>query len=237
MRRLRGGWPAAAAVVAMAMACSRQPPAPADAAGLWRGILGSPGGDLPFGLEIEEAAGGLSASLVNGGERTPPFPVEVRGDRWVARLGPRSEMTWSMDGEGRILGIWEIRRGLLPERMIVAARREAGRFGPLPPGRRGDPGVDPAGEWDLLLVDERGSRPGTARLRREGKALIGSLEAGEEAAGVMEGDVRDGVMRLSRFDGQRAVLVVGLVHPDRTMTGDLWTGATGHASWSARPAP
>ena len=48
--------------------------------GHWRGVLTSPGGELPFGLEISEDAEGLHAAMLNGEERAPFSSVKVDGN-------------------------------------------------------------------------------------------------------------------------------------------------------------
>ena len=49
--------------------------------GKWRAVLKSPGGELPFGLLIEEQDGHLYAYALNGEERAPFSEVAVNGSQ------------------------------------------------------------------------------------------------------------------------------------------------------------
>ena len=65
-------------------AASAPPAEPADpAVGTWRAVLSSPGGELPFTLEITEGETGLAAVSINGSERAP-FSHVSRTDRLVS---------------------------------------------------------------------------------------------------------------------------------------------------------
>ena len=73
---LRARRPVAVAVLIAGLlaACSRPP---AVAPGRWRAWLDSPGGELPFELEIEESTDGPVAWVINGSERVPVPQVAV----------------------------------------------------------------------------------------------------------------------------------------------------------------
>jgi len=56
------------------LSCSPRPVEPAG--GEWRAWLDSPGGELPFGLELRHDGDQLSATVINGSERIPVPRVE-----------------------------------------------------------------------------------------------------------------------------------------------------------------
>ena len=75
----------------------------------WRAWLDSPGGELPFGLELREAGADLEAFLLNGAERIPVARVERDGATLRLGIEPydsQIEATFGADG-GRLDGRWE----------------------------------------------------------------------------------------------------------------------------------
>ena len=98
---------------ALALACARPPAADAPAAapalaGSWRAVLASPGGELPFTLEIGDEGGELSAAALTGPERVPFSSVEQRGADVVLHFAwYDSEITARLDGSGDAMtGVW-----------------------------------------------------------------------------------------------------------------------------------
>ena len=85
MRAIRSKSVLACAVALLACACSPQPSTPL-AEGSWRAWLDSPGGTLPFGLELHQGDAALEAFLVNGTERIPIPAIEVKGNRVRIRI-------------------------------------------------------------------------------------------------------------------------------------------------------
>lgn len=51
----------------------------------------------------------------------------------------------------------------------------------------------------------------------------------------LEGDYRDGLLRLSTFDGDHAFLFHAEARPDGTLEGDFWSRDSYHATWTAEP--
>ena len=75
----------------------------------WRAWLDSPGGELPFGLELHETATGFDAVMINGSERIPVERVERDGARWILGIDhydSRIEAVLAEDGS-RLEGHWE----------------------------------------------------------------------------------------------------------------------------------
>ena len=50
-------------------------------AGLWRGVLQSPGGELPFGIQMAKTSDGYEAKILNGPERVDTSAVVVNGNQ------------------------------------------------------------------------------------------------------------------------------------------------------------
>src|SRR6188472_456453 len=91
-----------------------RPPADELHLGPWRAWLESPGGELPFGLEIAREGAALSATIVNGEERILVPSSTTEGDELVldmphydsairARISPYGT---------RLTGEWKKRSGV-----------------------------------------------------------------------------------------------------------------------------
>ena len=63
------------------------PTAEAQIAGVWRAVLTSPGGELPFTLRIDATDGALSAVVLNGVEEAPFSSVDQEGSKIVLHFG------------------------------------------------------------------------------------------------------------------------------------------------------
>ena len=242
---------AAACVVALAAgACSdpragAEPPSSevgaldleAALVGRWRGVLESPGGELPFDFVLDRGDEGLAGAVVNGEERAPFSSVGFEGDRVVLAFDwYDSRITASLlPAAGAMTGEWtRTHHGGTQTRMPFRARRgHAPRFGPLdaPPG---DPSVSRVGGvWAATFVDEDGSEPARAELHQEGERVLGTFLTPTGDYRFLDGSYADGVLRLSTFDGAHAFLFTARARPDGTLAGDFHSRETYHATWTA----
>jgi len=107
------GYGLALGVLALAAGCHRGSPqsesptgaaapagtAPAVALGTYRAVLTLPGGDLPFGLELEREGSAPVAYLLNGGERLEVTEVTIAGPHLDIRM-PGYENRLVADAKG-----------------------------------------------------------------------------------------------------------------------------------------
>lgn len=228
---------------AFAASCERpeptSPPAP-SAAGTWRAVLASPGGELPFALEIADA-GGLSARAVTGAEEVSMSSVEQDGSELVFRFDwYDSEITARVDAGGdQMTGTW--RRtgagGADSKLTFTAERGETDRFLPLAEaGLEPVPGAPDSigGHWDVVFTDEDGDSPARGELSQTGTRVEGTFLTPTGDYRYLEGTYEQGVLRLSTFDGAHAFLFVARARPDGTLAGDFWSRDAYHATWTAR---
>ncbi|MDY7093549.1 MAG: hypothetical protein SX243_11325, partial [Acidobacteriota bacterium] len=164
----------------------------ADLTGTWRAVLTSPGGELPFTLEIEEGSieegtVGLQAAVINGAEATELSSVEVLGSEVVLRFDwYDAEITSQLSEDGqRLHGQW---RKTIPDGDSVlpftATRGDQRRFLPLEeaglePGADGLPEI--SGVWAVEFIeqgtDEEEVTPEAARgeLQQDGDQVTGTF--------------------------------------------------------------
>ncbi|MCB1037309.1 MAG: TlpA family protein disulfide reductase, partial [Acidobacteria bacterium] len=216
-------------------------PEPSSLAGEWRGVLESPGGDLPFGIRIEDGADGLEGEVVNGGEALPLSGVRQEGRQVVLEFAwYDSEITAQLEDDGATLrGGW---RKTVPggdsQLPFVATRGAAQRF--LPPREAGLEGGDAqalpevSGIWAVEFQDESGSEAARGEFRQSGEKVEGTFLTPTGDYRFLEGSYQDGLLRLSTFDGAHAFLFQARAIEGGNLAGDFWSRDSYHATFTAR---
>jgi len=109
MKRVRRAFLLAILFCTLAVAACRDRPPVDPKTGRWHAWLDSPGGDLPFGLELLGEPGRPQAYLVNGIERAPVTQFEWNDAELTLRIEHYdSTVTARLSEDGRRLdGRWE----------------------------------------------------------------------------------------------------------------------------------
>lgn len=226
------------AVLALGLSgCSPSAPAPESLVGQWRAVLDSPGGELPFVIEIENDRDWLRATVLNGKERAPVSALEIEGTTVVFRFDwYDSEITAEWVEDGVLRGEWRKTAAAGEEsRLDFEARRGvSGRF--HEPETRGSAAVDDVGgHWAVEFTDEDGTEPARAELVQFGVGVTGTFLTPTGDYRFLEGSFDQGLLRLSTFDGAHAFLFHARALDDGSLEGDFWSRDTYHATWTARP--
>ncbi len=219
------------------------PPVAAQPAGDWRAVLASPGGELPFRLQItDDGTGGLEAVAITGAEAVPFSGVEIDADQVVLRFEwYDSEIEASMAADGTMLrGRWRRTSpgGIDTVMGFVAVKDDPTRFRhPVAAGLPGGhlqavPAVD--GDWAVTFTDEDGSEPARGVFRQQGNQVEGTFLTPTGDHRFLEGSYEEGVLRLSTFDGAHAFLFHASAMADGSLEGDFWSRDSHLASWTAR---
>ena len=208
--------------------------ATSDLDGPWRGVLASPGGELPFTIRVA----GERAAILNASEEAPVSSVVRDGTRVVFRFdGYDSEIaaTLSPDGQ-RLTGEWTRTGAAGKSRLaFTATKGDTRRFGPPNPEPFHASSIDPTGAWAVTFHEEDGSTtPARAEFRRDGERLTGTFLTPTGDYRFLDGDCIEGNLRLSTFDGAHAFLFKAAALPDGTLRGDFWSRDAHHETWTAR---
>ena len=205
----------------------------------WRGVLASPGGELPFRLNIKEGTEGLSATAVTGEESLPFSSVERQGNQVILRFAwYDSELTAQLSEDGTTLsGEW---RKTIPDghsRLPFSAQRgDERRFSSLEEAglEGGVPGVldSVEGLWAVEFTDDSGSENARGEFRQNGKTVEGTFLTPTGDYRFLEGSYEEGLLRLSTFDGAHAFLFHARSREDGSLEGDFWSRDTYHATWT-----
>lgn len=216
-------------------------------AGTWRGVLVSPGGELPFFLDIEESPDNvLNAFVRNGVESLPFSSVDIdKGGREIRLVfehydsiiyagvaANRTQMdgTWSK----RSLG------GKRTEMTFFAQRIQAGEGDSLFPllpedsNRKTSFPKDISGEWVVEFTDDDGVTPAKAIFSQKGTSLAGTFLTRVGDYRFLAGSYQNGRLRLSVFDGAHAFLFRATIDAKGIFHGDFWSRDSYHATWTAR---
>lgn len=235
----RSLWCFFALLVAMSLVTCQRPDDAKQLSGFWRGVLESPGGELPFFLRLEGSGPSLKAEVVNGKDTAPISSVEVRGDEVVLHFDHYdSEITCRWMGPGLLEGSWR-RTGARSDTVMPfrAERMPEGKTSP----RFGSAKIQGAnvasvgGNWSVEFKDGNAIEVARGEFRQQGSRVEGSFLTPTGDYRYLEGQFEQGLLRLSTFDGSHAFLFQALAQADGSLVGDFWSRDAYHATWTARP--
>jgi len=224
---------------------------------LLRAALRSPGGELPFGLEIHPGENPPRAFLLNGDERIPVPKIEFSARKLALRFPHyASEIKAVSAGDGSYAGTWRKRAAgggwtvmgfsaeVLPRRLGDQGRPWRFAREVRAPRTPGGPAPAPfpdsiAGDWKVSFhgADGQEDQPAVARFRNKGGRILGTFLTPTGDYRYLEGLWDAGELRLSAFDGAHAFLFHARIGKDGRLTGDFWSRDTWHETWEASPLP
>lgn len=215
---------------------SHYPAHAGDGGGARLAFLEGPGGRIEFRLLIPEKGEAGAALVINGDEKIEVPQVAISGDNLQLSFPHlNSEITARRLDDGRLEGIWrkKLRDGTYSELPFRAEGTvEAKADGSdAPTAAAGDP-RKLAGRW--LVKFEKSSDPaiGLFKVNSSGK-VTGTFITATGDYGHFHGNPTADGLRLSSFDGGRAMLVAAELQPDGTLSGDFWSRDKFRDKWTA----
>lgn len=216
--------------------------------GTWRAWLDSPGGELPFGLQLVESKGQWSAAILNGAERIEIPVVRFEGDELILSMPHYdSAIKAGSSANGtRLDGEWK-KRSKGDRVVTMKFHADAGRVERFLPTALGieacQAGGVTEGRWSIQFAADADRAVGVFEQGDE-RSAIGTILTTTGDYRYLAGDVcweqpGEGKLiarlRLSTFDGAHAFLFSATTDSEAaTMTGDFWSGDTFHDTWTAR---
>lgn len=219
-----------ASTAALALLAATASPAPQDTE-RFRAWLDTPGGDLPFFIELT----GTEAFLVNGSERIPvPAPDRTGGAFRLEMpyFDSVLEATPSEDDPQRLDGTWRKVRGAdnTAEVPFHMDARLPWRFEPKNGLSRMADAV--AGRWQVDF--ESGDVPAVGLFEAgEGLDVTGTFLTNTGDYRYLAGEFRQEELLLSCFDGAHAFLFRAELNEAGTLSGKFWSGDWWEESWTA----
>ena len=218
---------------------SRKPDAPPLRVGLWRATLTLPGGELPFGLEIERDGTRSRAYLINGSERTRIDEVNVDGGTLRMRM-PGFENTLEAQIEDRTLTgeVVMVKLGGKQQRIPFSARfGESWRFVAPAPASADTAAAAPfdiSGRWAVEFVDAGKPAPAVGEFQQDGGSVTGTFMTKSGDHRYLAGDLQGNELLLSKFDGGHAFLYRARISASGTIEGQYWSGLAHTETFTAQ---
>lgn len=231
-----------ASLITLVTACSKSSDSATVQSGQYRAVVQTPGGGLPFGLDIQPIAstpGLYTVFAINGSERLPLDSAKVDGDSLRISSGLfEFDLVAKIDGN-TLRGQW--RRHRTPDEVVTlpfeATAGYAYRF-----AKEDKPaGADLTGTWAANFNDTTG-RVDTVNavgiFKQTGNQITGTFLTPTGDYRYLAGNVVGDSLLLSCFDGSH-VFLFKAKHDAKanTLTGGFWSGASYYEPWSARLDP
>lgn len=209
-----------------------------ELAASWRVVLESPGGELPFRLDLFERSGELNGIVHNGEERIRVGDVQREGSSLVLRMAPYDSylhLQVSADGAS-MSGRWEKfvgknRKSHLPVRAKAGALP---RF-PLTPLTT-EQQASLNGRWAVQFATDDSLAVGHFNALEDGTAT-GTFETTLGDYRFLAGSFDGARLRLSCFDGGHAFLFEARIDEAGALQGGFWSRDSWHETWSATKDP
>ncbi|MEZ0335276.1 MAG: peroxiredoxin family protein [Gemmatimonadales bacterium] len=206
---------------AMLAALAMDPPSPS---GDWRATLDLAGGELRFGVKIQQAGNGWKAGLCNGSSCQQLSGVRSTRDSLVLEIADyAASITAGQRGDS-----------------LTGAYRNVGNRGPRTIPFRASRGrwpTDPApdrflGRWDATYLGDFGTSPRVFELRNGPAGFEGTIISNSGDYGHFAGQVKGDSFNLAHFDGSFVYMLTGKLQRD-TLRGVFHAGLRTQTPWVA----
>lgn len=199
--------------------------------GNWRAVVEIQGHDLPFNLEIiNDSTGGYDAYLRNASEKILLDEVSVKDDTVSIELHVfDATIKAQINGDelkGQFIKNFE-KDYRLP---FTAEYGKTYRFGP---SHADGSAPDFTGTYAVTFVHEADTTPAIGVFDQIGDSVIGTFLTPTGDYRYLEGNVIDGELHLSTFDGNHSYLFTATKQSDGTLKGRYYSGKAWNEDWTA----
>lgn len=217
--------------------CVASEPTHMPRSGSWRGVISSPGGELPFGLEIVSEGASISAWILNGPERISVPEVRYADGELILSIDYYdSTIRAKLSGDAdRLDGEWRKQSSgdSVTTMPFHATFGSQNRFPPKTKSLVVPSATKFTGRW--LVKFEKSEDPAVGVFRSNGMGIAtGTFMTTTGDYRFLAGDFDGERMRLSCFDGAHAFLFHAKVLADGSLEGDFWSRDSWHETWTAK---
>ena len=202
--------------------------------GTWRAVIGSPGGELPFGLDLAQLNDTtFLVHALNGSERLELDTAHVRGDSLYVPIDIFDSELVAAVGDSSLRGRYtRYNAGKWAYNLPFSARYgQTFRFTPA----KAQPAGDVSGNWAVTFRTEKDSTQAVGVFKQQGNELTGTFLTPTGDYRYLAGQVEGSELKLSTFDGSHLYLFKAHLDSSRNgLSGEFWSGATGYKKWTAR---
>jgi thiol-disulfide isomerase/thioredoxin len=194
--------------------------------GIWRGVLKTASGNIPFNFEVKDIAGKPQMAIINGAERFLVTDIRLSADSVFIRMPLFDSEFRLKQGNGGLSGKWVRNLGTQYSYTdFTASPNTAYRFMQNPE----KPAFNVGGRW-LAIFNSSGKRDTTiGEFVQNGDKLTGTFLTTTGDYRYLEGVVSGNQFFLSCFDGGHAFLFTATIKNAGTIT----DGKFGSDSWTA----
>jgi peroxiredoxin len=226
---------------ALALSACHQGDAPAAAAssgdgvkmGTYRVVLDTPGGELPFGLELKQQDSGPIGYLINGQERLLLGDVKISGSHLEIRM-PGYENVLKADAVGNELHgeIFLVKPNDKNQHVpLHATLGDTYRFF----GQPARDNADVSGRWAMQLIGDSGAPEAVVGEFSQSHDIVsGTILTATGDHRYLAGQVKGDELYLSTFDGAHVFLYKAKIAADGSLDGDWWSGLAFHEKWTGK---
>ena len=223
---------------ALSLAACHQDIPPAAAAssgndvkmGTYRAVLNTPGGELPFGLELKQQDSRPVGYLINGQERLLLSDVKITGSHLEISM-PGYENVLKADATGNELQgeIFLVKLNDKNQHVpLHATLGETYRFFDHPASGN----ADVSGRWAMKLIDDSGAPEAVVgEFSQSHDVVSGTILTSTGDHRYLAGQVKGDELYLSTFDGAHVFLYKAKIAADGSLEGDWWSGLAFHEKW------
>ncbi|MCG8406343.1 MAG: TlpA family protein disulfide reductase [Phycisphaerales bacterium] len=209
----------------------------------YRSVLHSPGGELPFFLELDKA--NSRAWIINGTERieipevTLANKVVLSIDHYDSKIEATRDLRpehSNNNGRKPLRGVWRKRIGEDQWTQLDFSARLGPeyRFKPIPKPAHLKKEIPPvSGRWSVKFSKSEETAIGLFKESPDGD-VQGTFLTNTGDYRYLSGSYEYGRLRLSCFDGAHAFLFDAQMQPDGVLKGDFWSRDVWHETWTAR---
>jgi thiol-disulfide isomerase/thioredoxin len=195
--------------------------------GTWRGVIDIQGQKLPFGLEIMKSGNSYQANLVNAGEKILLDEITIEGDTVDMVLHVFDASLRAKILGDRLEGTFVKKYAPQANMPFSATFGDTYRFAPTST----ETTVDYSGKYQIMFKTEKDSYPSVGTFSQQGSHLTGTFLTPTGDYRFLEGNVIDGKMMLSTFDGNHAFLFIANKSGD-SIHGDYYSGKSSHETFA-----
>jgi peroxiredoxin len=198
--------------------------------GTYRVVLQTPGGELPFGLELAQKDSKPIGYLINGEERLLLSDVKIAGSHLEIRM-PGYENVLKADAAGNQLQgeIFLVKPNEKNQHVpLRATLGDTYRFFKTPSSDN----ADVSGRWAVKFIDDGGvPEVALGEFSQSHDAVSGTILTTTGDHRYLAGQVKGDELYLSTFDGAHVFLYKAKITADGGLDGNWWSGLAFHEKW------
>jgi thiol-disulfide isomerase/thioredoxin len=211
-----------------AISCSPQKETTFLKAGTWRGVLHLQDQELPFTFRITNDSGKYKAWLQNAGEEILLDEIAITGDTIEMKLHIfDASLKAKIDGD-KLNGTFV--KYYAPQASIPFTATFGEMFRFVADAAEAQPNF--GGKYQVTFKTGKESYPSVGIFEQKGNHVTGSFLTTTGDYRYLDGNVVDGKLKLSAFDGNHAFLFTAGFEGD-SLKGDYYSGKAGHETWTA----